>query len=90
MPTKQGSHEEEILVSEGMLTIRTREGPGTVAHGRDCRPMGHTHIYAGRVSGKKTAKGTVVEDSRRLWERAPHTGQRAGPGRAQAVAPAES
>lgn len=42
-------------------TTRSREGPGTVAHGsgsgRDCRPMGdETRIHPGRASGKKAAK----------------------------------
>lgn len=43
MPTKQGSHEEEILVSEGMLTIRTRE-QGQWHMGETAGPW-DTHTY---------------------------------------------
>lgn len=71
--------------------IGTKEGPGTVAHGygsgKNCRPMeDDTHIPR-ESKCREDSQGTVVEGPR---EREPHPGQRTGPGRAQAVAPAES
>lgn len=68
-------------------TTGTREGPGTVAHGsgsgREGRPVGDdTRIHP--VARRQPRNGC-----RGLWERAPRAGQRASPGRAPAVAPAE-
>lgn len=44
--------------------------------------MKHTFTQGERVARRQLRKGR-----RGLWERAPHTGQRAGPGRTEAVVP---
>lgn len=61
MPVEQEFVRRRFYLVRECWTTRTREGPGTVAHGsgsgRDCRPMGdETHIHPGRASGKKAAK----------------------------------
>lgn len=47
--------------------------------------MKHTFTQGEQVARRQPRKGRGG-----LWERAPHTGQRAGPGRTEAVVPPES
>lgn len=58
-----------------------------LAQGETADPCEMTHTY---TQGERVTRRQPRNGCRGLWERAPHTGQRAGPGRAEAVTPAES